>query len=80
MSKATGACSRRNSRMSSRAKESLPPERQTMTLSPALDHVEVGDRLADFAAQALGQLVVLEGGLLRLAGGRRRFRLSTVRS
>jgi hypothetical protein len=28
-----------------------------------------------FAAQALGQLVRFEGGLLRLAGGRRRFRL-----
>jgi hypothetical protein len=33
------------------------------------DHVEIGDRLADLAAQALGELVRLEGGLLRLAGG-----------
>jgi hypothetical protein len=39
------------------------------------DHGEVGDRLADLAAQALGQFVRLEGGLLSLAGGRRRFRL-----
>ena len=31
------------------------------------------DRLADLAAQALGQFVRLEGGLLSLAGGRRRF-------
>ena len=36
------------------------------------DHVEVGNRLADLATQALAQLVCLEGGFLRLAGGRRR--------
>jgi hypothetical protein len=39
-------------------------------LVAGLDHVEVGDRLADLAAQALGQLVGFEGGLLGLAGGR----------
>jgi hypothetical protein len=38
-------------------------------LVAGLDHVEVGNRLANLAAQALGELVCLEGCLLGLAGG-----------
>ena len=39
-------------------------------LVAVLDHVVVGDGLADRAAQPLGQLVGLEGGLVGLACGR----------
>ncbi len=35
------------------------------------DHVEIGDRLADLAAQALGQLVGLDAGAIGLTRGRR---------
>ena len=41
-----------------------------MTLSPASIIVIVGDRLADLAAQPLGELVGFEDGLARVAARR----------
>jgi hypothetical protein len=76
--KATGARSRRTA--ACRAARGCPC-RRTGTPSPCrrLDHVEVGDRLADLAVQLLAQLVGLEGLLRRGSRGWLSMRSARVR-
>jgi len=53
--------------------ESLPPDRTHHHPVAVLDHVEIGDRLADLMAQTLGQalaLVLAFAGIVGHAGAR----------